>query len=240
MIKIKNLICKIALVIISAFFLAGCSGRDNTDLVTGNTEINSETETDQVLQQEDTPETDKESEGTVLSVEESVNEGTSGAGSINADAGSNDIYVYVCGAVIAPDVYVLKEGSRAEDALEAAGGFDENANRLYVNLAEILQDGQRLYFPYEDDESEILFAEEKQSAEGSSDSSESTCSFPININTADVSQLCNIPGIGESKARAIIEYREANGRFEYAADITNVSGIGEATYGKIAEYICTD
>lgn len=218
--KIKNLICKISPVIIMpAFILSGCSGRQTADLITG--------ESDEVIMSDDI-------------ISDIPEEDADDFNSESAEPGINFIYVYVCGAVAEADVYRLSEGSRAEDALEAAGGFADNADRIYVNLAESLYDGERLYFPYEDDDMATDFMEEAESTFSDDTSQkENETVFPININTADITGLSSIPGIGSAKAQAIIEYRENNGRFEYPRDITNVSGIGEATFEKIAEYICT-
>lgn len=135
-----------------------------------------------------------------------------------------EIRVYVCGAVEAPGVVTLPEGSRAEDALLAAGGFAETAWRDYVNLAERVSDGQKLYFPTLEEADSL--AVEQTSGSGL-----------ININTADVAALCTLPGIGESRARDIIAYREANGAFESCEDIMKVSGIKNSVYSKISDRI---
>lgn len=134
-----------------------------------------------------------------------------------------EIRVYVCGAVEAPGVVSLPEGSRAEDALLAAGGFSENAWRDYVNLAERVTDGQKLYFPTQD-EAESLVVQEKTDS-------------LVNINTADAATLCTLPGIGESRAKDIIAYRDAHGNFESCEDIMKVSGIKASVYSKISDRI---
>lgn len=134
-----------------------------------------------------------------------------------------DIRVYVCGAVEMPGVVSLPEGSRAEDALLAAGGFTEFAWREYVNLAERVEDGQKLYFPTLE-EAERLVVQEP--ADGR-----------VNINTADAVTLCTLPGIGESRARDIIAYRDANGAFESCEDIMKVPGIKTSVYSKISDRI---
>lgn len=134
-----------------------------------------------------------------------------------------EIRVYVCGAVKAPGVVSLPEGSRAEDALLAAGGFAETAWRDYVNLAERVSDGQKLYFPTLE---EADFLVEQESGSGL-----------VNINTADVAMLCTLPGIGESRARDIIAYRETNGAFKSCEDIMKVSGIKTSVYSKISDRI---
>ena len=134
------------------------------------------------------------------------------------------IYVYVCGAVKEPKVAELPEGSRAEDALEAAGGFTEDARRDYVNLAERVSDGQKLYFP-------TLSETAEEPVPGETDDGK------VNINTADTAALCTLPGIGEARARDIIAYREANGGFADCEDIMKVTGIKESVYSKIRDRI---
>lgn len=141
------------------------------------------------------------------------------------EAESSNIKVYVCGAVANPGVVALPEGSRGEDALAAAGGFAENAWREYVNLAERVEDGQKLYFPTLD-EAESGLIRPLEADDGL-----------VNINTADVATLCTLPGIGESRARDIIAYREANGAFESCEDIMKVSGIKTSVYSKISDLI---
>ena len=134
-----------------------------------------------------------------------------------------EICVYVCGAVEAPGIVFLPEGSRAADALEAAGGFASGAAEDAVNLAARVSDGEKLYFP---DCEEYQAQSETQAAAGL-----------VNINTADAAQLCTLPGIGESRAADIIAYREACGSFASCEDIMKVSGIKESVYNKIKDRI---
>ena len=128
------------------------------------------------------------------------------------------ILVYVSGAVAEPGTYRLDYGSRVEDAVAAAGGALESANLDAVNLARELDDGDQVHIP------------EAGSAEAV---------FPLNINNATSEQLEQLPGIGPATARAIIDYREANGPFGEPEEIQNVPGIGPSTYKAIAEYITT-
>lgn len=148
-------------------------------------------------------------------------DGAEGTGAVETAA--PEIRVYVCGAVEMPGVVSLPEGSRAEDALLAVGGFSENAWRDYVNLAERVTDGQKLYFPTLDEADSLA---EQKTADGL-----------VNINTADVATLCTLPGIGESRAKDIIAYREAHGSFESCEDIMKVSGIKQNVYSKISDMI---
>lgn len=132
-----------------------------------------------------------------------------------------EIYVYVCGAVNEPGVVRLREGSRAADALEKAGGFREDAGTDSVNLAAKVSDGEKLYIPTADES-----VSPGQEADGL-----------ININTADADLLCTLPGIGASRAADILYYREVNGLFETCEDIMKVPGIKTSVYGKIRDRI---
>lgn len=135
------------------------------------------------------------------------------------------IQVYVCGAVMCPGVVTIPEGSRVEVALNAAGGFSEEADESSVNLADWVADGQMLYFPTEE-EAEQSLAEEETREKGL-----------VNINTADVKQLCTLPGIGESRAADIIAFREENGDFASCEEIMQVTGIKESIYEKMRDKI---
>lgn len=135
------------------------------------------------------------------------------------------IYVHVCGAVQNPAVVELPAGSRGESAVLAAGGFTADAAQSAVNLARELEDGMQLYIPTMEE------AQTPDSAIGAPDSGR------ININRADAAQLCTLPGIGETRAEAIIADRDFNGAFERPEDIMRVSGIKESTYEKIKDKI---
>lgn len=138
------------------------------------------------------------------------------------------IRVYVCGAVADPGVVEIPQGSRVEDALAAAGGFGADAGREAVNLADWVSDGQKLYFPTEEEAEGIGLTEA---------GADTGASGLVNINTADVAALCTLSGIGESRAQDIIAYREANGGFISCEDIMNVPGIKTAVYEKIKDKI---
>ncbi len=140
------------------------------------------------------------------------------------------ISVYVCGAVVEPDVYELEEGDRIIDAIEIAGGMTEEASPTYLNQAEPLVDGQRVYVPTNEEVEESstnLISSESQSQE----------SQKTNLNTATKEELMTLPGIGESKADAIIKYREEQGGFESIEDIQNISGIKSGVFDNIKEHI---
>ncbi len=138
------------------------------------------------------------------------------------------IFVYVCGAVQCPGVVELPMGSRAADALEAAGGLLEEAQPDYVNLAAKLEDAQKLYFPTTE---EAILLEQRESV---------AASGLININTAGVELLCSLPGIGETKAADIVAYREAHGEFQNKEELMKVSGIKQSAYDKLCDKITVE
>ena len=135
------------------------------------------------------------------------------------------VYVYVCGAVYQPGVVEVAAGSRAEEALRLAGGMTADADPFYVNLAETVTDGQKLYFPTAE-EAETLTVTAKAKEDGL-----------VNINTASSEELCTLPGIGASRAADIIRYREKNGSFQTKEDIMKVSGIKQNAYDKLCDRI---
>lgn len=154
--------------------------------------------------------------------------------SLDAEETENDtIAVYVCGAVASPGVYYLPSGSRACDALERAGGFDEEADREYVNLAGRVEDGQLLKFLTLEETSLVREAAMTGYA-GAGQGGEAAC---VNINLADAERLKTLPGIGEVKARAIIEYRSEHGAFSGIGQIREVEGISESLFEKISDLI---
>ncbi len=138
------------------------------------------------------------------------------------------IYVYVCGAVKEPRVAALPEGSRAVDALELAGGFLEDADRDYVNLAAQLSDGERLFFPSKEEAAALTKA---QSDMGNG---------LVNINTADEALLATLPGIGTVRAKAIVEYRKKHGDFKNKESLMEVGGIKRNIYNDLEDLIRVD
>jgi competence protein ComEA len=137
------------------------------------------------------------------------------------------IIVDVAGEVKEPGVYEFTEGQRVIDALNAAGGPRHDANLAALNLAAPLTDG-----------SQVLVSATVASAPGSSTGS-TTSGAPtlINVNTADATQLEELPGIGEVLAAAIVTYREDNGPFASVDQLDEVSGIGPATLENIRDLV---
>ncbi len=163
------------------------------------------------------------------------------------EAAVETIFIDIKGEVDNPGVYEMQRGDRVIDAVQIAGGFTDEATTDNVNLSKKLKDETVIIIPsylkdyenvtikndYEIDiNDDIVQFDENESNE----KIESSSSL-VNINTASVVELMSLDGIGESKAKAIIEYRDTNGDFENILDIKNVSGIGESIYEKIKDYI---
>ncbi len=145
---------------------------------------------------------------------------------------SADIYVYVCGAVEQEGVYTLREDARVFEAVEAAGGFTEDAATDSINQARKLTDGEELYVPTREE----VLSGDAASTEASASGKDSK-DDKVNINTADAQELTTLTGIGETRAQAIILWREENGGFSSIEDLKNVDGIGDKSYEKIKDRI---
>lgn len=146
------------------------------------------------------------------------------------------IFVDICGAVRSPGVYRLQEGARVYEAIRLAGGLREDADPNTVNQAQKLTDGAKI---------RIYTVEEAAKAntlgdEASYPAGEMAAEQKINLNTAGAAQLCELPGIGESRAADIIAYRTEHGVFKDIEEIMNVSGIKEATFNKIKDKIAVE
>lgn len=160
--------------------------------------------------------------------------------------GSGPVVAHVTGAVLAPGLVTVSSGARVGDAIEAAGGLDEDADLERINLARTLTDGEHVHVP--------RFGEDPVGPAGSSGTPPSSgagagsgatggtggavlADGRLDINRASVEDLDGLPGIGPAKAAAIVEDRERNGPFREPGDLRRVSGIGEATFQRLAELI---
>lgn len=170
------------------------------------------------------------------------------------------ITVDIKGEVKSPGVYKIEEGKRVVDAINASGGLTKKAVTKYINLSKVLKDEDVIII---NNISELEKIEDKKNIEEikinnksnisvkesdvitndksdivkESDSNKNTI---VNINTCTLEELLSINGIGESKAKSIIEYRENVGLFTSKEDIMKVSGIGNSLYDKIKDYITTE
>ena len=153
---------------------------------------------------------------------------------------NTEVIVHVCGAVQKPGVYILKEKSRIVDAIEAAGGLRPEAAGDSLNQAIVVNDGQRIYVPTIDEvESMSKDMEPLVGASYDDISHEPVANNGcVNINSATIDELMTLPGIGEAKAKSIVEYRESSGGYTAIEDIMQVSGIKEGMFNKIKDKIC--
>ena len=184
----------------------------------------------------------KEKNGT-----EKENENDAAKSSDSSNTSGSRIVVYVCGEVNSPGVYMLDEGSRVCDALRVAGGMTERAAEAYLNQARSLSDGERVYVPSKEEAEQLETWEEEQgiaSGNGGADgkvsgsgTSGSSGSGRVSINRAGKEELLTLPGIGETKADAILDYREKHGGFSAVEELMQVEGIKEGTYNKLKDKI---
>ena len=147
------------------------------------------------------------------------------------------IFVDIGGAVKNPMLAELPDGSRVDDAIQAAGGLKQEADMSNINRAEFLLDGQKIYIPSlaMDADGNVI---EGAEASGAADAAIGVdASGKVNINTADSTQLQTLNGVGPATAQKIIDYRQSNGSFTAVEDIKNVSGIGDKTFEKLKDYI---
>ncbi|MDN5332580.1 MAG: competence protein ComEA [Tepidanaerobacteraceae bacterium] len=138
------------------------------------------------------------------------------------------IVVHVAGAVKNPGVYELDEGSRAIDAIKAAGGYLPEADTVSINLAKKLQDEQMLYIPR---------VGESPAAGDAGSGGILPSDGKININSAGLEELDRLPGIGPALAQRIIDYRNQHGPFKSVEELKNVSGIGEKRFEEIKNFV---
>ncbi|KAB1656364.1 ComEA family DNA-binding protein [Pseudoclavibacter chungangensis] len=145
-------------------------------------------------------------------------------GTANAEpsvTASASLIVHVSGAVLAPGVHELADGSRVLDAVQAAGGFAEGADEQALNLARPIVDGEQIRVP--------VLGEAAPPEHAAPDGATSL----VNLNTASSDELQELPGVGEAIAGRIIAYREEHGGFTSVDELLQVSGIGEATFAEL-------
>lgn len=139
------------------------------------------------------------------------------------------VIVHITGAVPRPGVYALPQGARTQDAISAAGGFLAEAEKSQINLAALLEDGEKLDIPFMEGASPVLGTPVPEVVTATTEL--------VNINTASLEELDTLPSIGEKTAQAIIDYREENGPFINIEDIINVAGVGEVTFERMKDRI---
>lgn len=217
--------CSIFMVFTLIFLLVGCEGSSAGQIITADAQpekaASGETKDGSLIEKEENEEVQASREGWTF----------------YKSAGKTGVYIY--GAVNNPGVYYLNSNARVVDLVEAAGGFKKNACKTGVNLAAYLKDAdvvriltkkqaKRLkkdeYVQQENSTGQPL--DEKMSSDGT-----------VNINLAGKEELMSLDGIGQSKAEAIIAYREEHGSFKSVEEIMEISGIKEGTFNKIKSKI---
>ena len=134
---------------------------------------------------------------------------------------SHRVFVYVAGAVMKPGVYEMSSTARTYEAVEAAGGFLPYAEEEVVDLAAPISDGMTIRVPLAPHRVDVAAPGEAK----------------VNLNTATLLELRTLPGIGESTAAKIVEWREKHGGFKKAEDLMEVPSIGQGRFAKVADRI---
>ena len=152
-----------------------------------------------------------------------------------------NIVVHVIGEVKKPGVIKLKEGSRIIDAINKCGGQTEEADLSKINLAYVLDDGSQIYIPRvkEDIQNTTIMKTEAGNnvIVNNVTQGDNEKNVKVNLNTATLEKLMTLPGVGESTAQKILEYRNKNKKFKSIDELKNVPGIGEAKLNTLKEYI---
>lgn len=159
------------------------------------------------------------------------------------------IYVHVCGAVRHPGVYPMAEGTRVYEAVALAGGFLPEADEQWLNQAAVIGDAQKLYVYSKEETSQMetepvkegwYGGEKAAQSPGTADDANASSAGgneQVNLNTASKEKLMTLPGIGEAKAEAILQYRSEHGAFSSAEELLQISGIKEGVFSRIKDRI---
>lgn len=166
---------------------------------------------------------------------------------------AKSVRVQVSGAVLEPGIYDLPANCRVEEAIAAAGGLTENADSERVNLVRKVRDGMQIRVPVK--KAARTSRTQRKSAQatagyGASTTKKSSSTRAgteknnsavqiVRINSASISELQQLPGIGPALAQRIVETRNS-GRFTSADDLLRVPGIGKAKLAKLRNYVEVD
>ena len=148
------------------------------------------------------------------------------------------VAVHVAGNVLKPGVYEMPADSRVVDAIRMAGGANAIADLNAINLANRLNDAQQVYVPAVGEKMPSSANSQGAGGDGTGSATNSV-EYPININTADVALLDELPGVGPSTAQAIVTYRDQNGPFASVSGLEDVPGIGPAKVAAIQRLVTT-
>lgn len=199
-------------VVSTAFLLCGCTSGNKVYLESVSVTEAEQEDAESAAEQTDSSDTAEETEKGLKQEAEGL------------------CYVHLCGAVHNPGIYVLTEGSRVYEAVLMAGGLTEDACEESVNQAEVLSDGQLIKILTKEEASAAQTALEENNMQTAEDGR-------INLNTATVSELITLPGVGEAKAEAIVAYREEHNGFSSIEEIMNIAGIKDGIFQRIKEKI---
>ena len=158
----------------------------------------------------------------------------------SSEAESEFLTVDVKGAVKNPGIYQLKKTSRINDAIQKAGGLTTDADSKSINLAQKLTDEAVVYVATVGENAVSVASGTGQSSTLGTSEVASQKGNKVNLNTANLSELQTVSGIGQKRAQDILDYREANGKFNSVDDLKNVSGVGAKTLEKLKEYVTVD
>ena len=149
---------------------------------------------------------------------------------------SKNVTIYVSGEVNNPGIVTIESDKRLYDAVEKLGGVTQNADLNRINLAIKLNDEEHYIIPKIGEDNIIS----QDISVNNIDTIKNEQTSKININTATIEELDNLPGVGESTANKILNYREENGMFKSIEEVKNVNGIGEKKYIDIKDKICIE
>lgn len=190
--------------------------------------------------------TSKNTEDTINKNDGAENSSSSNSNEANKsekDVEVKEITVYISGQVAKEGVVTLSSDKRLADAVEKLGGLTKNADTNNINLAMKLEDEKHYIIPKEgeviqnnSDSTQVTSNKDNNSSNNATQSDSQ--GSKININTADLKQLDNIPGVGEATANKILSYRDENGEFKSIEEIKNVNGIGDKKFENMKDLIC--
>lgn len=179
-----------------------------------------------------------ESKASVQVSEDEADEVQMAAAADDVTMVQEEYYVYVCGAVSEPGVYMLHAGDRVYEAIAKAGGLSEDASMISVNQAEMVSDGQMIFVPTKEEaDAGITMPLASDISVGAKENTDAAKDGKVNLNTASLEELMTLSGIGESRANDILAYRMEHGAFAAVEEIMNVNGIKEGLYNRIKDNI---
>lgn len=237
----KSILIIVAIILIGLalfLFYQYLSGEEIKNSQVEQTQENVQTESNQKQDQnQDKNKTENEMED--YNTQDDFNNGSTS--SLFGTKQLGNIVIHVIGEVKKPGVIKLKEGSRIIDAINKCGGQTEDADLSKINLAYVLDDGSQVYIPRikEDIQNTTIMKTEAgnnvivNNVTQTNDGKDPK----VNLNTATLEKLITLPGVGESTAQKIIEYRNKNKKFKSIDELKNVAGIGEAKFNALKDFI---